>query len=422
VALPSKPTLTSSGTTSFVDGTDILAADVQAYFDPLYNGFSNLDDTNIAAAANVDPSKVGDYSATATQQKAVTDPGSGSSLSAATDATGELERLRFAIERVALGISGTSHAVRYDGSSNVNVGWMDLPHRYGNLLYNPDFALKTTGATSAPEGWALTATPTNCALATAVVGEGAGKILNLKADAANEGIQQTVAGLKASTRYLCVARMRVNSGTGSLIISGADSASQFRPVTVSSTSATFQTVKAVVQTDSTPTSLVFSVVAAANGNDVDVSHVGLYECSADALYPVSAVRVRTTDTTNTASKFPSGSLSAAILSTAIIPPTYGYQIRVRAKVDALNETAGERTAVFILYENGVEVDCVRRAANASSNDCFHMEYLNAAPTAGTTYTYTVKGGAISGTFAMNGAATALAETPRCSLVLEMEKA
>lgn len=46
------------------------------------------------------PSLVDDYSATVTQMRATTDPGSGGSESLATDLRGELERLRFAIKAV----------------------------------------------------------------------------------------------------------------------------------------------------------------------------------------------------------------------------------------------------------------------------------------------------------------------------------
>src|SRR5574337_1798570 len=128
MATPSKPTLTSSGTTSWTDNTTLLAADLQAYFDPLYNGFASLDNTNIASGAAIDPTKLAGHSDTAAHQKATTDPGTSASLSPPSTADLETETLRFEIERLAFGLVGTSHAVRYDGSGNQNVAWLDVPH------------------------------------------------------------------------------------------------------------------------------------------------------------------------------------------------------------------------------------------------------------------------------------------------------
>lgn len=411
-----RSTKTSSGQTAMIDGVPIPAADYELDQSAIATSFGNC-----APSSGIEWTALDGYSDSATEQKSSADPGSGSSLSAASTGDEELQRLRYAVERLALGISGTTHAVRYDGSSNVNLAWLDFPHRYGNLLANPLFAIKTTGATAAPDGWSLVGTPTNCAQATAVVTEGAGKVLNIVADASTEGISQTLSGLKAGRRYLVVARARANSGTARLSVTGADATSQFRTVSVDTTSATFVPLSAVFQVDATPTECVVNLLAVANTDDVDFSRVAVYECSVDALYPVESVAVRTTFTTATANAFPSGSFGSAYLSTAVTVPGPGYKIRARARIDFQATSGTNPNLVIVLKRGSTEVDTFRATIGTGFIGSADLSDLFTAPVAGTTYTYTIEGYGGSGAFSMNPSALTT-ETPRSVLDLELERA
>lgn len=378
-----RSTKTSSGQTAMIDGVPVPAADYELDQAAIATAFGNC-----APSSGIDAGAVDDYSASATEQKTATSPGTGGSLSAPTTLEGEIERLRYAIERHVLGID----AKRYDGSSNVDTAWLDIPARPGNLIVNGCFLVKTTSAGSAPDGWTLTGTPSTCTtVTTGLTAEASGRAIHLVADAANEGITQTVKGLKAGGRYLVACRMAVASGTGRLVVTGADAASQFRAITQTSTASSYTTLKSVIQVDSTPTDIVVQVDAAANTDDITVTHVGVFACDAEVVSrpgipPVYASDVSGTTTFTTAT---------TLHTCAVYIPTTGYAIEVSAHCSAYPSTTDSYTAT--IKENTVAKNNGQEGAATNNQGTTAAFYAIVNPDPGL-YTYTLEA-------ARSGAAT-----------------
>lgn len=255
---------------------------------------------DLNAAAAVALTKLDDISGTAADAATATDPGVSNSESLATTGAGELERLRYAVERQALG----PDAGRFDASAILETCyWGDLPVR--NLQRIPGInGVVTSGL---PAGWTNVNTATLAQQAADAADGLAGKgraIQITAAGSANEGMSYTLSGLKESTRYFVGALMKATAAdTAKLTVTGADAASSFRDLTTTTTSTTWTWITGVVQTDATPTNLVVSVLAAADTDIVWVADVVWGECSAvpQAHSPrVAVIEQRVSSTAGTA--------------------------------------------------------------------------------------------------------------------------
>ena len=320
------------GTTDLQSGQSAVVADVNTDMNTLFNLVNgNIDNDNIKASAGIVYSKLSlassitssdlvdgtivngdvnasaditltklaDYSASATEVATATDPGVSNSESLATTLTGEIERLRYAIERQALGID----AARFDATGTIeSTYWGDLPAR--DLRWLPGFnGIVTSGL---PSGWTNVNTATLAQEAADAADKTAGKGRAIKitaAGSANEGISYTLSGLKASTRYFFAAIVKATSGdTVRFVVTGGDATSSFRDFTNTSTSTSWTILRGVVQTDSTPTNLVVKVDTGADTDIVWVAGVAYGECSASpAAFPrVAVVEQRVATTAGTA--------------------------------------------------------------------------------------------------------------------------
>lgn len=284
-----------NGSTSWQDGDTITAAGLNGDADNIYNEFNgNIDnnnikssagiigsklasgtitDTQVSSTAAIQPSKLDDHADSDANFREVTAPGRTGALVKPTTLEGDLENLRFTLKELKVGTS----------IDNDSLNWMDRPYRNTNLLYNGSFdATDGSGndsSTSAPDGWALVATPT-IAYAATEVGEGGGLEINLTANATNEGISQTLVSLKASRQYLALARAKQAAGTGSceLRTSGGDT-----DASVTTESSSYVTLADVFATDSTPTDVVLTVEADTSGDQCDFDHVSVHELNEDPL-------------------------------------------------------------------------------------------------------------------------------------------
>lgn len=378
----------ASGGTEFATGTAIRSDEVNTDFNTVYSEINgNLTDANISNSAGVNPLKVDDVSASATAMAVTSNPGTPDAENLPVNLGTEVLQLRYAIGRIAQGNTG-SNVKRYDGSEK-NVPWFDRVARGPNLIRNSSFEAQSGGAGTAPDGWTLAGTPTTAALVDTDVAFGDGKALRIVADAANEGVQQTVAGLRASTTYLLTASIKVAVGTVKLLTTGADAASEYRNSARTSTSATATQLNVVIQTDSTPTDIVVQVVSNASADDFQVDHVGLYELREQvssrpgylAVSDSSNVTTGTLDTTRRA--FPDGDA----LAVSVTVPGPGYSIRVTADLFFTDNAAN--TMLAHLEENTVDVAIAHAAIPANEGGCVSLHYLNTSPTPGTTYTYGV---------------------------------
>ena len=374
----------STGQTVFIDNVPLPASDLEAEFTAINTALGLC-----AAASGIDASSIDDYSATATEQKTQTDPGTGSSLSPATTLEEEIARLRYTISRLGLGVTVP---YRYDGSSNVACAWVDYPARAENLATNGGFELKTTGSTAAPDGWTLVSTPTTCAQATPSASQGKGKSIRIVADASNDGISQTFAGLKAGTRYLVLAKALASVGTAKLTVTGADATSQFRDITLTSASASWTTLSAIIQTDSTPTDIVVSLLATSASDDVEFDHFGIYECSQDVNLTPRGYVATSSVTTSTGSHYTVGSPADSGCSVTVVAPAPGYVIRVQGSMPVQNSGGSNANLQTLLKQNGSAAAVVGNMALAGGVFLTAtVEFVNSAPVPGTAYTYTMEG-------------------------------
>lgn len=235
---------------------------------------SKLDQT----AGQLDMDIVDDFWTTTAESKTATDPGTQDSPSAATNLEQELARLRYVIKRLSVGSgalisTGAQAAAWYDGAA---IG--------PNLLVNGSF-LDNSTTPAAPFGWALVGTP-NAITPTSFAGlrpEGIGRYLLVvdaagTGGAANEGIQQTVTGLKASTLYLVEARVRPNTDVVKLVTTGA-AAGTFTNLALVSTSGggAWETLSGLIWTDATPTNIVVQLLSNATDYSFGIAQVSLRE-------------------------------------------------------------------------------------------------------------------------------------------------
>jgi hypothetical protein len=390
----------AGGGTAFVANTDALASELNTDFDTAYSAINgNLDNDNIASGAAIETSKIDGYSDSATERTTETTPGVTGSVSDASTLAGELERLRYKIKELGLG----SSVKRLDGTAGVDlISWIDTPARGPNLIRNGNFAVKTTSAGSAPDGWALVGTPGTCTTTTAgkTEGEESARAIRIAASgAANEGISQTLVGLKASTKYQVGCRGKVNTAGDilGLVTTGADGAT-FGNLSLQTSSTSYTTLSGVIVTDSTPTNIVVQLLAVADGDSVDVTHVWVRECSTDPLPLSDSAWAVNTVTTSSADHYSDGAFVNSGVSVSIVVPGPGYVIEVHGKAD-VGASGTSVNGVFKLDEDedsggGVDRDydyVYLDGTAAREKATARLFYVNTNPTPGATYTYRIYG-------------------------------
>jgi hypothetical protein len=316
----------------------------------------------INSAADITLTKLGDTSANAAGAATAVDPGVTNSESLATTGEGEIHRLRYAIERQALGIDAT----RFDATGTAETTyWGDLPVR--ELQWIPGInGVVTAGL---PAGWANVNTATLAQEAADAADKTAGKGRAIKitaAGSANEGMSYTLSGLKSATRYAIYALVKATAGdTAKLTTTGANAASDFRDITATTTSTGWTFIGGVVQTDATPTNIVVSVLAAADTDIVWCAGVCWGECSATPLAQRVAVVEYLSGSTAGTQVIDAGSDAGIDAGYRIIEsgttdfdvtvyvPGDGYYIEVDAQFngeDTVNDTTAQ-TMTVKLYQS-----------------------------------------------------------------------
>ena len=215
---------------------------------------NNLNNANITSSAGIDPEKIDDLSATTTEQDATSDPYVGDSQVLATDLEDEVQQLRFQVEQFIQ---------NYLGSSSTAKWYTDPVFKYGtqfnNHVKNGSFEDSALPVANTPSGWALNGTPT-AAIETTIIAPGYGSrgIKITGTGAANEGLKQTLTGLKASTTYSILCYAAATSGdTASIITIGADTEASISVTATTMTRATGSFI-----TDGSATDVSLRVVAA----------------------------------------------------------------------------------------------------------------------------------------------------------------
>ncbi len=320
----------TGGSTSLTDGQSAVAADVDTDMVTIFNrlngqvgndqivtaagiAYAKLNLTGLVvdadmttgtllnrsvnASAAIALTKLDDISATDDAHDDTTTPGDSAAHTLPTTASGELQQIRYAVERLGLGVA----ASRYDATGTREAPfWGDLPARGMQRIPG----INGTVTSGLPVGWTNVATATLAHEAADAADGLAGKGRAIKITAAggvNEGISYTLSGLKESTRYFVAALVKATSGdTARLDCTGGDATSSFRNFTADVTATTWTWAYGVVQTDATPTDIVVRVLAAADTDIVWVADVQYGECSAVPQSPrVSVVGNLQSDTVGT---------------------------------------------------------------------------------------------------------------------------
>ena len=393
----------AGGGTSFVANTPALASEVEADFATIYGDYNgSIDNDNVSATADIALTKLGDASLSSTEHADTQSPGDSSSHTLPTDAEDEVQQIRYALERLALGVD----AQRVDGSGTGTTFWGDRPLRGPNLIKNPNFSSRATSS-SVPTGWADlgTGTPTFSYVAHtgADLTEGSGVAVQIVAgSAAVAGITQTLTGLKASTRYLVVARAEITTNDAHLVTTGADSSSSFRNIDASTDSTSYATLSGVIQTDSTPTAIVVQLKTdGASGDTVRFSFCGVWECS-ENNHPIG--QASTLQETSTSSvTFDNTTYTEVFTGVAVTCPGPGYEIHVDASIAVENTSTTTDHTVALRVTNGgsslkeLERYLVNSTSGGTTYDTL-LHYKLLSPAAGTTYDFNVDGRSTSATF------------------------
>ncbi len=422
-----------NGGTDFVNGKPLDASELNEDFDNIYNEFNgSIDNANIKAAAAIAWSKidtnlqvtnsdvsataaiavskldqtaglldadiVGDFAENDAEFWTVTDPGSSDSTAPLPlNLEEEIARLRYAIKRLAVGIN----AQLVDATDAAN--WTDEPVVGQNLLRNASFEAQTGGAGTAPDGWALVDTPATAALAETDVALGEGKEINLVAGASTaEGIEQSLAGLRASTLYLVgvYAKAATGSDTCRLVTNGADSGT-FTDLDLSTSSTTYTLLSGIVSTDSTPTALDVELLSDVNAqaDDCDFDHAYVVRLGDDPTPSPSRVALVDEDL----------SASQLIDRTADVCPTYqvlsntvsvtvpgpGYAIRAMGSALITQSSTGNVYGLMRLERDGSQAGSsigwsITNADDIDDHgDSGTVHSLFTSPVPGTTYDYTL---------------------------------
>lgn len=414
---------------TYTSGSVISSTQVNANEDAIINTINALDEDNFDAGtqipnsmlAEIQPDIVDAHADSATEYLTATTPGTTAALLAGSTAlpallTDELERLRYRI-------LGNNHLIStyfMDSAAAIkDAGWVESAPFGPQLFSNNGFDVKTSAsANAAPDNWTLEGTPTSLVitapgLAVPLAGVNKKALRITCSGAANEGIKQTLSGLKASTKYLIGMTFAKVSGTPILKITttGGLSSGAYQNLGVTtSTAATISNVQAIVQTASNGDPLVVkftNTVAAADVFDLyqvwayevkDSTNLGLPHILTQSA-SVSSATSGMTGWTGTGNAWRTDTLTGLSLTAYV--PAAGYRLiyEVSVPIRSTNNSdegliaygaiqrnvdgGGASTVVGPAFFEGHAV-----SSNGTFGHTFSMRYVLDNPTPGSSYAMT----------------------------------
>ena len=374
----------SSGQTDFVGGTPAVGDEVDDDLNQLYTlQAGNIADDNVSGSADIDASKIGDYSANATEAKTNATAGTTASPSLASSLDEELSRLRYGLRRLQYGAAAQWVV---SGGAAADMAWQDAPAIGPNLLRNPNLTTRVDSTTE-PNHWTLTGNAPTVSYATPAVTEGDGKevvtMVNVTGGPGQEGFSQAVTGLKASTKYLVGARVLAIVNDVTVTTSGAGSGKDYEDFALTDDGVSgWVTLAGIVETDATPTDLTLKVLTAdAISDEIDVAFAFVHELNenpvAESNAPTFIRQVRDAEDNPTEDAW------TALSYFDITMHPYRHNQAITATLEICSDDSSSRDAVRLL-ENAsvVAVSAVIGQATIS--------YVNDAPDPGTDYQYTVE--------------------------------
>jgi len=429
--------LKAGGSTDYTAGQVITAAEVNADFNTLYTlQDGNIDSTNLSPTAGItsgqildgtivnadinaaagivftkldqtvpaalDADVVDDYSTNDAEQITETTPGTTDALTNATNLEEEIAMLRYKIHELTVGISAS--AVAAAAATATDTSWADGPIRRSNMLQNGGFDIWNSTTPTVGDGWSATASAADTVQSEALIEveeQGDGNGINVIAGAAdtNEGVQQTLDGLKAATRYLAIVWVRPDDHTCSLGTSGADT-NELTVVSGDGTG-TWEVLSGTFETDAVPTDVIIQLLAVDNSSDCVFDNAGVYEINADPMPPYQPlVAFDSSSTDDDVTIANTWENVDGLDDLAVTPPTSGWVI------DVVGVVAGEKDAnggAESCMNGRLSEDCGGGAVvvaqgsacatvitNSNGDFSIALNYVNTSPTAGEECTYAVE--------------------------------
>lgn len=420
VSLTVKP-VAGDGTTSYVDGNNLPAAELQADFDAIVNWANgDIDEDNISASAQIANSQLADIAATKVTSPSsfttTTSPGDSATPSAPTTYAAEAARSFYKMGM----LRGYTTNAKYMNSSAVatDATWFEPPIAGPNLLKNPGFEVQSGGAGTAPDGWSLVGTPSTLAIENPAFDEyGLEKrSVNIVTDAANEGISTTVSGLKDSAKYLIgMAYTITDNGTTPGVIrlstTNALASGNYRNLALDGSTEAASTVvitQGIVKAQSPPATITVTISATESGADFNVIEAWMYELSEG--YPVDrpAIPMQVADYTTLDDAIAGGGAATwttlSDLSLSQYVPFAGYRFTYEATLCFRGPAiAGSVRKYVYAFRIQQQIDAGAAAtvegpyswiANQQTNNEFiggtvTLKYVIENPTPGSTYAFTV---------------------------------
>lgn len=307
MAFASRSNKTPSGGTAWVADDDLNADPLNGDIDNILTELNgNIENVNISNTAgivgtklasgtltdtqwSVEPgealssAKVDDYASTDAEQNTISSPGDSDSNTLPAGLRGELEQLRNEIRKIGTGLSakitdGSTSGLGADGEG----AWFDGVIRGRCHLVNGAM-IDIAGANDLPTNWSLVGTATFARQALPVT-EGSGTALRVTdSGAGTGGVSQIIGGLKASHRYLFVARVRPVTGTVVLTSTGATGTFGNLNLTSGSGTGAYETMTGIIDTDNVPTNIRFTFGVGSASGVFDVRGAKLLEISDDPI-------------------------------------------------------------------------------------------------------------------------------------------
>lgn len=410
-------TVSGGGTASYVEGKRLPAAELQADFDAIatvVNG--GLDNSNIDASAAIAISKlaqisgsdIDDYSATDAENATTADVGDTASRTLPTTFDGEIEGLRYRIDK-AKGYAGTVKYADSSGPTSLqDVAWMEPPIRGGNLLVNSGLEGALSAADEAPYGWSKSGT-VSITHADAVDSEGTHVRHVTYAATGTTSITQTMQGLKPDTKYLFGVSYVRTSGTLTLSTAGGLASGDYQdPQYTDSSTSTIQRVSLVVQSDSSGSDIIVGI-SSGGSFDVDVIDTWFYELGDGRPAEVPTGLTQTASVLSEVTNVPATVASATDwdsqwtdipgLALSQFIPSHGYRLIYEVSV-AWASVLNSQQYFFgfrLEQDNGstsivdgpyIEMDDDVSLGETNGASVIRMTHVVDNPTPGLTYTFT----------------------------------
>jgi len=310
-------TVSGDGTTSYVDGNKLPAAELNADFDNLVTVINGqIDSDNISSSAGIpnsaldeiDGTKVADHAEDDATFLTATSAGDSFSTSRPTNLEGELERLRYRLK--ANNGYFTEQKATNASNSLTTLGWTEPPIAGPNLLLNAGFEDNAITDQDPPTHWTEEGTLTASSIESAVAAHdtyGGHKRSLRFTGAASAGISQTVQGLKAETKYLFGAAFFLTTGGLTLRTAGglaASNAYQDPSETYTTTGTAVVLRNYIVQTDSNATDIKVELLGSTASNDINILGCWFHELNEAAPADLPHIPTQTASVSTEVSNIP----------------------------------------------------------------------------------------------------------------------